>query len=246
MPPLSQSAGPAIEIRFLPETGSTNADLRALAAEGAAEGLWLRAGRQSAGRGRMGRPWEGEEGNLYASTLIRLRPADPPAPTLALAVAVAVHEALADFVGAEAIAIKWPNDIMAGGAKLCGMLLERAGDAVIIGIGVNVAGAPALPDRQAASLRDLGAETADAQRVLEAIARHFARQVEQWRSFGVEPIARAWQDRAHVPGTPLAVLLPDGERIEGTFETLDRDGALILRLADGSSDVIHAGDVFLI
>lgn len=235
----------------MPETGSTNADMRELAAEGAPEGVWLRAGRQSAGRGRMGRQWEGEEGNLYASTLIRLRPGDPPAPTLALTVAVAVHKALADFVGADAIAIKWPNDIMASGTaavgnKLCGMLLERAGDAVIIGIGVNVAGAPTLPDRRAASLRDLGAHAADAQAVLEEIARHFAGQVEQWRNFGVEPIARAWQERAHAPGTPLAVLLPDGQRVEGVFDTLDREGALILRLADGSRHVIHAGDVFLI
>lgn len=246
MPPLSDPSGPAIEIRFVAETGSTNADMQALALEGASEGLWLRAGRQSAGRGRMGRQWEGEEGNLYASTLIRLCPADPPAPTLALVAAVAVHRGIAEFVGSDAIRIKWPNDIMAGNAKLCGMLLERTGDAVILGIGVNVAQAPALADRQTASLRDLGAAHCDAQALLERVAAHFAGLLDQWRHFGVEPVARAWQEHAHAPGTPLAALLPNGQHIEGRFERLDHDGALVLRLADGTSHAIHAGDVFLI
>lgn len=233
-------------VRFVAETGSTNADMKALALDGAPEGLWLRAGRQTAGRGRMGRDWEGGEGNLYASTLIRLRPTDPSPPTLALVAAVAVHRALSDYVGAQAIRIKWPNDIMAGSAKLSGMLLERAGEAIIIGIGVNVVQAPPLADRQAVSLHDLGAENCDAAVLLEGIARSFEEGLRQWRTFGVEPMARSWQERAHAAGTPLAALLADGQRIEGRFEALDRDGALILRQADGRSHVIHAGDVFLI
>lgn len=233
-------------MRFVAETGSTNADMKALALDGAPEGQWLRAGRQMAGRGRMGRDWEGGEGNLYASTLIRLLPTDPPPPTLALVAAVAVHRALGDYVGAQAITIKWPNDIMAGSAKLSGILLERAGDAIIIGIGVNVAHAPPLADRQATSLHELGAVNCNAATLLDGIARHWDDGVRQWRTFGVEPVARSWQDRAHAAGTPLAALLPDGQRIEGRFDALDRDGALIMRLADGGRHVIHAGDVFLI
>jgi len=230
----------------VPETGSTNADMLALAAEGAAEGLWLRAGRQLAGKGRMGRQWEGEEGNLYASTLIRIRSSDPPAPSLALVAAVAVHRALEDFVSREAIAIKWPNDIMVGAAKCCGMLLERSGDAIVIGIGVNITRAPHLTDRQTISLHDLGATGCDAETVLDGIARHFVQLIGQWRHFGVEAIARAWMERAHPAGTPLAVLLPDGQHLSGRFDRLDREGALILRLADGGSRAIHAGDVFLV
>lgn len=233
-------------VRFVEETGSTNEDMKTLAADGAAEGLWLRAGRQSAGRGRMGRVWEGEEGNLYASTLVRVHPGDPMPPTLAFVAAVAVHMALSDFAGNGGLRIKWPNDIVAGHAKLCGMLMERVGDAIIIGIGVNIISAPDLPDRMTICLRHLGAEGCDAAAVLEAIAERFAEMVARWRTYGAQPVIRAWLDRAHPSGTVLGVNLPDGNRVEGRFETLGDDGALILRLADGTSHAIHAGDVFLL
>jgi len=233
-------------IHVLSETGSTNEDMKARARDGAPEGAWLRAECQTAGRGRMGRIWEGEAGNLYASTLVRIRPGDPPPPTLALAAAVAAHRALGDFAGKGGLRIKWPNDILAGEAKLCGILMERVEDAIVIGFGVNIVSAPVLAGRMTTCLRDLGAETCDASSVLEDLAGHFAALLLQWRTYGVEPVARAWLERAHPAGTPLAVQLPDGNIIEGRFETLDRDGALILRLADGSSHAIHAGDVFLL
>jgi BirA family biotin operon repressor/biotin-[acetyl-CoA-carboxylase] ligase len=85
-------------IRTVAETGSTNADMLALARSGAEEGLWLRAERQSGGRGRQGREWVSPEGNLYASTLVRLRPTDPPAPTLALVAAVAPEETVRSYL----------------------------------------------------------------------------------------------------------------------------------------------------
>lgn len=235
----------ASDIRVVAETASTNDDMKALAAEGAGEGLWLRAERQTAGRGRMGRDWEGQAGNLFASTLVRVTRLDPPPPTLALVVAVAVHRALEDFVGAGALTIKWPNDVMAGHAKLSGVLMERAGDAVVIGIGVNVATAPHIPGRRTACLHDLGAPACDAASVLEAIATCFAEELLRWRTYGLEPTVRAWLSRAHAPGTPMTVQLPDGETIIGAFDTLAPDGALILRLADGGIRAIHAGDVFL-
>ncbi|MDQ4419992.1 biotin--[acetyl-CoA-carboxylase] ligase [Sphingobium sp. DEHP117] len=235
-----------LPVRLVGETGSTNDDMKALAAAGEPEGAWLRADRQSAGKGRMGRAWLGEAGNLYASTLVRLTPQDPPAHSLALVLAVAVHDALSEFTGAGVLSLKWPNDIMAGNAKLAGMLLERAGDAVVLGVGINVASAPSLPDRRTACLRDLGVEAADAAHILERVAEHFAAWLARWRTYGLEPVARAWQERAHRPGTPLMVELPDGERISGTFEALDPQGALILRLADGAIRVMHAGDTFLL
>src|SRR5690606_6236394 len=122
-----------ITIRTVEQTGSTNADMLALAQAGASEGLWLRAERQTLGKGRQGKAWESPPGNLYASTLIRLRPSDPPAATLALVAAVALEEAVSVFLPARA-AIKWPNDLLIDGAKLSGILLERAADAVVIGI----------------------------------------------------------------------------------------------------------------
>ncbi|MBM3929212.1 MAG: biotin--[acetyl-CoA-carboxylase] ligase, partial [Sphingomonadales bacterium] len=145
------------------ETGSTNADLLAAARSGAAEGRWLRAVQQSAGRGRQGRIWQSAPGNLYASTIVRLRPHDPPAATLALVAAVALDDALGllcpSLRVAGRLAIKWPNDLLLDGAKLVGILLERADDAVVIGFGVNCTHHPALPDRPTTSLSDADCQT---------------------------------------------------------------------------------------
>ncbi len=234
----------AVLIRVVPETGSTNADMLALAAAGAAEGSWLRAERQTAGKGRQGRAWESPVGNFYGSTLVRLRPTDPPAPTLALITVVALEEAVRVFLPTGAT-IKWPNDLLIDGAKLSGVLLERAGDAVVVGIGVNLAHHPDLPDRPATSLAAQGVAVAAAT-FAEVLAESFSRWLSRWRGEGLDPIRQRWLDRAHPTGTALTARLPDGTAHDGLFDGLTGDGALILRLADGSRHVIHAGDVFLI
>ena len=226
-------------IRTLTETGSTNDDLAALARQGAAEGLWLRAERQTGGRGRQGRAWVSPPGNLYASTLIRLRPGDPPAPTLALMAAVALHETVSTY--AAGILIKWPNDLLAGPAKLSGILLEREGDAVAIGLGVNLAHHPQDLARPATSLAALTGTAPDPQIFLEHLAETFARWLARWRGEGLAPIRTAWLAAAHPRGTALST--PEGE---GLFEGLDESGALRLRLPGGELRTIHAGDVFLI
>jgi BirA family biotin operon repressor/biotin-[acetyl-CoA-carboxylase] ligase len=231
-------------IRAVAETGSTNADMLALAVAGASEGSWLRAERQTAGKGRQGRAWESPVGNFYGSTLVRLRPTDPPAPTLALATVVALEEAVRVFLPAGAT-IKWPNDLLIGGAKLSGVLLERAGDAVVVGIGVNLTHHPELPDRPATSLAAQGVAV-DAATFAEVLAESFARWLSRWRGEGLEPVRQRWLNRAHPMGTALTARLPDGTSHDGLFDGLSGDGALILRLADGSRHVIHAGDVFLI
>jgi len=195
-------------------------------------------------------------GNLYASTLIHPRPSDPPAPTLALVAAVALHEAIGVFLHspsayaegariADRLAIKWPNDLLLGGAKLSGILLERASDAVVAGFGVNLAHHPALADRPTTSLAAHGVDVAP-EAMLDVLADAFARWLGTWRGQGIAPIRSAWLDRAHPVGTALGVRLPDGDRIDGLFDGLDRDGALLLRLAGGERRVIHAADVFLL
>ncbi|GHH10600.1 biotin--[acetyl-CoA-carboxylase] ligase [Sphingomonas glacialis] len=262
-------------IRTVAETGSTNADMLLLAAAGAEEGVWLRAERQSGGRGRQGRVWASPVGNFYGSTVVRVRAGDPAAATLALVAAIALEEVVRvyltdtvapaeaggaalghapagarDAPAAPACAgatmwIKWPNDLLLGGAKLSGILLERAGDAVIVGIGVNLAHHPEDTDRLATSLAQHGV-TPDSADFAETLAEAFSRWLAIWRGQGLAPIRARWLERAHPVGTALTARLPDGQAIDGLFGGLDGDGALILRLADGGRRVIHAGDVFLL
>ncbi len=231
-------AGPVL-IRAVAETGSTNDDVAALARDGAREGTWLRAERQTGGKGRQGRAWVSPPGNLHASTLVRLRRRDPPAPTLALVAAVALHEVVAIY--APGTQIKWPNDLLFDGAKLAGILLEREGEAVILGFGVNLAAHPDGLDRPATSLAALAGMAPDAADFLEILARNLSRWLARWRQEGLEVVLAAWRDAAHPPGTPLST--SEGE---GLFDGLDETGALRLRLADGSLRTITAGDVFLL
>lgn len=232
-------------IRTIATTESTNADLIALAASGLGEGFWLRAEQQTGGRGRQGRVWQSPPGNFYGSTLVRLRASDPAPATLALVAAVALEEAVRVHAPEAALAIKWPNDLLLGGAKLAGILLERAGDAVVVGIGVNLAHHPGDLDRPVTSLAAHGTAP-EVVTFAETLADSFERWLARWRGEGLGPIRDRWTARAHPAGTALAANLPDGQRVEGLFDRLDHDGALILRLADGSVRAIHAADVFLI
>lgn len=204
----------------------------------------LRAGRQSAGRGRQGRDWASPAGNLYASTLVRLHGGEPPAPTLALVAAVALVEAV-DAFGVRAT-IKWPNDLLVEGAKLSGILLERVDDAVVIGLGVNLAHHPEAIDRPATSIAAVTGAAPDPDTFLVALAESFARWLYRWRAEGLAPVRARWLERAHPIGTALAARLPDGSSLDGLFDGLDAGGALRLRLADGATHAIHAADIFLI
>lgn len=214
----------------------------ALAADGSVhEGDWLLAERQTAGRGRQGRAWQSPPGNLYASGLVQLRAGDPSPSSLALVAGLAVIDAL----GVSSLSLKWPNDVLADHAKLAGILLERQGDFVVIGVGINLAHHPLLPDRPTTSLAALGV-TMSADTAVGALAAAVAQWLETWRTAGLAAVRKAWLDRAHALGSPLSASMPDGTRVDGSFDGLTPDGALQLRLADGTTRVIHAGDVFLI
>ncbi|MFA7602480.1 MAG: biotin--[acetyl-CoA-carboxylase] ligase [Novosphingobium sp.] len=241
-------------IEFVPQTGSTSADLAARLRAGTfvPEGHWLVADRQTDGKGRQGREWLDGAGNFMGSAVVHLRFGDPEPASLALVAGLAVHEAVASVVSAQAdtaggagssgrrLVLKWPNDVMLGAAKLAGILLERVGDSVVIGIGVNLASAPRLPDREAAALgaSDRDAFAADLARLLDV-------ELDRWRSFGLAPIVARWLAAAHPAGTPLAVGESGETPVTGTFAGLTDDGALRLRLADGATRVIHAGEVRL-
>lgn len=231
---------------MVPETGSTNSDLLAAlrAGERVAEGDWLVADRQSAGRGRQGREWSDGAGNFMGSTEVRLAPGDPPPASLALAAGLALYEAVVPLIPEpSALLLKWPNDLTYAGAKLAGILLEREGEALVVGIGVNLARAPAIEGRATLALSALGpAPSRDI--FATALAASFALELDRWRSYGLAPLVRRWQSAAHPSGTPLTVSPPGEPTLIGSFDGLTEDGALRLRLADGGSRVIHAGDVF--
>ena len=231
----------------VPETGSTNADLAARLGAGdmVREGDWLVADRQSAGRGRQGRTWFDGAGNFMGSTVVRLGAGEPPAGTLALVAGLALAEAVAPLIPPPQLAqLKWPNDVLIGGAKLAGILLERLADSVVVGIGVNLASAPELPDRDTIALSAYG-PAPDRDTFATSLAQSFDRELERWRTFGTESLVRRWLIAGHPLGTPLLVGEPGDEPLSGTFAGLTGDGALQLRLADGTTRVLHAGEVRL-
>jgi BirA family biotin operon repressor/biotin-[acetyl-CoA-carboxylase] ligase len=172
---------------------------------------------------------------------VSLRPGDPPAPTLSLAAGLALIEAVELAVSAQGLMLKWPNDLMLQGKKLAGILLERSGDRVAVGFGVNLASAPALTDREAAAL---AAEVAP-QVFAPLLAGSLARLLQLWRSTETSALARAWQERAHPPGTRLSVHVNKDETVTGLFAGLEPDGALRLQWEDGTIDIVRAGDVDL-
>lgn len=179
------------------------------------------------------------------STVVRPGPGDPPSPTLALLAGLALYETVSPLLAdPSTLSLKWPNDLLIGRAKLAGILLERESDAVVVGIGVNLAAAPQLDGREAIALAALG-PAPDRDRFAEALAAAFDREVERWRTVGSEPLLRRWQAAAHPVGTALTVHEAGGERITGSFTGLAPDGTMLLRLADGTVRPIHAGDVSL-
>lgn len=248
MPPLrcSRSVEPLIET--LAEIPSTNGTLLARLGGGehVPEGHWLVADRQSAGRGRAGRVWSDGFGNFMGSTVVHLRAHDPLAQTLALVAGLAAHESVTALVPQlQDLRLKWPNDLVVGEAKLAGILLERQGEAVVVGIGVNLAQAPEVADRATASLAGLGFSVERDAFAAELAAR-FRDAVDRWH-YGEWPLLRQqWVARALPTGTLVSVKDREQGTIIGAFAGIDDDGVALLRLADGAVRAIHAGDIDMV
>ncbi len=239
-----------IPVLELAEIGSTNAEALRLGLNGAAAPLWVRADRQTAGRGRSGRAWTSEPGNHYASLL--LRPQCPPAVLhqLSFVAAVAVVAALrAVAVGQSRLdlQLKWPNDVLVGGAKLVGILAEstqtaRSGLLATIGIGINLAHAPAGIGRPTTSLSAHGLSVTP-RGMLDALAPALGEALARWdEGCGFSSIRSAWLRDATAAGTPISVHAGP-ERVEGTFVGIDHDGALLLRDQSGYDRRMTFGDV---
>jgi BirA family transcriptional regulator, biotin operon repressor / biotin---[acetyl-CoA-carboxylase] ligase len=228
--------------------GSTNDEAKAMARAGADAGTLVWAKEQTAGRGRRGRQWVSPPGNLYLSLIARPDGAAPMAAQLGFVAALGLGEALLDLAGpALPLAYKWPNDLLVGGRKLAGILLEsetrgEAVDFVVIGIGVNLASRPAGAEFPATSLTDEGFGDIAAAPLLQAFVGHFAAWEARWRNGGFAPVRAAWLARADGIGNDIRVRL-DRATLTGRFLDLDADGALLLDAAGGRRR-IAAGDVF--
>ena len=221
---------------------STSALLAQRAEAGEAEGLAIQALEQTAGRGRAGRAWASPPGNLYLSVL--LRPAGPAreAPQCSLLAGLALAEAAAGSIrDPAALRLKWPNDLLLGGAKCAGILAESAltpagGIAwLTLGIGVNLAHAPALPDRQTAVLEGAGPPEEFAARLLVRLSHWRGVQ----RAQGFAPVRAAWRRFGPAEGERITLRgLPGG----GDFAGLAEDGSLLLDI-DGTRRAIPAGEI---
>ncbi|HEY0105138.1 MAG TPA: biotin--[acetyl-CoA-carboxylase] ligase [Rhizomicrobium sp.] len=228
---------------------STNEEARRLAQAGEPGPLWISAARQTAGRGRRGRVWDSPGGNLAATLL--LRPGKPAGECaqLSFAAAVAACDTLSGFAPSVEMHVKWPNDVLAGNAKIAGILLESTGPAgavpafLAIGIGINLAGHPDGTEFPATSLKAQGAAVPTPDDALLHLAAHLAKWFEVWRDGGFSSVRDAWLARAKGLGSRIRARLATGET-QGVFEGIDETGALILREAAGTVRRIAAGEVF--
>ena len=259
----SKARAAGYRLRAFDSIGSTTAEAVAAAAAGDAGGIWFVATEQTAGRGRRGRVWVHTPGNL-AATLLIVPDADPAlAATLGFVAGVAIGVALdrvlpagtvkvgldgADGLdGRSRVALKWPNDVLADGAKLVGIALEatKLGDgrhAIAIGVGVNIVAAPTDLPYPATSLAELGV-TRSAQDVFEALSDAWVETFRLWDDGrGIGDVLKRWRESAAGIGAPVAVN-QNGAIVRGIFETIDDAGRLIVRANDDSRIAITAGDV---
>ncbi len=237
------SLPPPFSLVALERIDSTNDEAKRAAAAGAGHGTVVWATEQTAGRGRRGRLWVSPPGNLHCSFLLHPGDQVAAAPQLAFVAAIALHDALAELVPTGGFQVKWPNDLLAGGRKIAGMLLEPAPPWIILGVGVDISVAPDPALYPTTCLRRLGsgAESFD---VLEGFCRHLLPWYERWRQEGFQPIRQAWLARAAGVGGPVTVRLADGTAFDGRFIGLDEGGALLVETTDRKSRAILAGDVF--
>lgn len=243
---------PAVPVVSFDQIDSTNAEARRRAEGGEAGPLWITAGRQTAGRGRRGRDWSTEPGNLAATLLTSSRKPPAEAAQLTFVAALSVAELCDAWVPAALVSIKWPNDVLVDGAKVCGILIESGAMAdgrlwLAVGCGVNLAHAPANTPYPATSLsahlKSGVSEPPSPPEAMAAFAMAFNRWMRVWEEGGFAPIARAWTERAGGIGGACVARL-GAETVEGVAEGLDMDGALRLRVASGEIRRITAGDVF--
>jgi len=238
------------EVDVREQNESTNADVAVAARDGAAEGLVVTTEHQIAGRGRLGRTWESQpRSGLAVSALLRPN-AVPPArwPWLPLLVGLAVRESVVTVAGVEAV-LKWPNDVLVGGRKLAGILVERidsdAGAAAVVGVGINVSlGADQLPTPEATSLLLAGATSTDRTALLVDLLRRLESRYWAWLANGGDPevLRTDYVSACATVGQRVRVAMPDGATLVGRAVGIDSSGRLEID-TDGERHAVGAGDV---
>lgn len=241
---------------YLEETPSTNNAARELAAQGEGGPLWISAQCQNKGRGRRGREWTSPAGNLYASGLFPLPDTPLAGAQLGFAAALSISETLKAYIPRSDIALKWPNDVLVGGAKVSGILLEtgthEGSHWVIVGIGLNLISHPADTPYPATHLlahipadKLAGPEPVytGPEAVLAVLASHF----EHWRKClsrkGFAPLRKAWQEQAYGLGETAQITLND-RRFQARILGLGENGELQIEHDNGTLESIYAGDVY--
>ena len=229
------------------DVASSSSDLAWRAAEdGAVSGTAFLVGEQTAGRGRRGAVWSSARGGMYLSMLLRPAIALDAFFGLSFIAALAIREELATRLCGQEVYLKWPNDVLAGGGKICGILLEARGDTVVIGTGVNIA--PVMPVGGArlppASVHDLGGLDVTPEDLAESYGRNLLARLDGFVQAGFDPVRLEWlRHCAHIEGQ---VRVSTGaDVVEGLFVDLDSDGALVLRDDAGDLNRVTTGDVEL-
>ncbi|MCE2516817.1 MAG: biotin--[acetyl-CoA-carboxylase] ligase [Alphaproteobacteria bacterium] len=232
-------------ITHLDVVTSTSDHLREALAANAPEGTAFRANVQTKGRGRQGRDWQSPAGNLYVSIL--LKPQRPMAewPSLSLITALALRDAMMTFRAADDLALKWPNDLLYRGDKCAGLLLEVEDGAILLGCGVNLDAEPVAVDGwQAGSLnRDPDLPNVSAAALMAELETRLVARYNRWNRSGFAEQLDDWHDAAAHLGQTLKIDLGAGAPLVGQFTTLNPDGSLCLRTADGVDHMITAGEV---
>ncbi|WEK59359.1 MAG: biotin--[acetyl-CoA-carboxylase] ligase [Candidatus Brevundimonas phytovorans] len=239
-------------VLILDETDSTNAEARRRAEAGEPGPLWITARRQTAGRGRRGRKWESESGNLASTLLLLTRKSPAEAAQLTFAASLAVADLLDRYVPPALVTIKWPNDVLLDGRKTSGILIESGpapsgGLWLAVGIGVNLSQTPDETERPATCIAEHLANgivsPPSVEEAAKALAETFGVWLDRWTTLGFQPILDAWTARTPGLHGPCTARLTH-ETLTGVADGVEADGSLRLKLPDGSLRVISAGDVF--
>jgi BirA family biotin operon repressor/biotin-[acetyl-CoA-carboxylase] ligase len=233
-------------LRHLAQVDSTNAEAMRLSVAGEQGPLWIWSDRQLQGRGRQGRSWISEAGNLYATLLLTLEMPAAAAGSLSVAVSLAVLGVLRRFIGSQAkLELKWPNDVLIDGRKAAGILVESTirGESMVfaIGCGLNLRSAPSGTRYGAAALAAHGVQVEPGE-ALEALAEEVDQLLRRWNAgAGFRELRTEWLQCARGLGGVVNVAV-GGRTVEGYFEGLSDKGGLLLRNQSGLQE-LHAGEV---